>query len=75
MRRELMESKAEVYQSHPNDSELEHFYQKSFLEYPQYEYRGLDKGGFHVRPEDERLVFGSKYLRLGANPATLRDQT
>jgi hypothetical protein len=28
-----------------------------------------------VRPEDERLVFGTKYLRLGADPATLRGQT
>lgn len=72
MRKELMQSKAEVYQNHPNDSELEHFYQKSFFEYPQYEYRGINEGGYQVKKEDERLVFGSKYLRLGADPASLK---
>ena len=62
MRKELMQSHPEVYQFHPNDSPLEHFYQKNQLEYPEYQYN--NGRGFGVSPEDERQVFGHKYLRL-----------
>jgi hypothetical protein len=49
-----MTSKLEVFMHYPNDSPLDQFYQKNFLEYPEYQYQGIDKGGgFAVAPADE----------------------
>lgn len=70
-----MGSHPEAFVHEPNDSDLQHFYQRNFIDYPHYTYKGLTRGGFKVRPEDAKGVFGPKHifthnlLTLAANHA------
>jgi hypothetical protein len=74
VRREFLKGNSQIFKHEQFDTEVpEQFYTKNFFEYPPYEYVGGEEPDPHninykVRDIDEKIVFGSKHVRLPNDP-------